>query len=369
VSEQGDEVTRVSTLELFFDLVFVFTITQLTTVLVDHPNARGVLQVVLMLGVIWWMYGGYAWLTNAVAPDRASRRLLLLGGMAAYLVLALSITDAFTSTGLTFGLAYMAVLLIHAGLFTRTSSQATVRALFGLAPFNFLLGVLVLIGGIAGGAAQYVLWALAFAFAWSTPAVIRLSDFVVGPAHFVERHGVVVIVAIGESIVAIGLGAAGLTIDIPLVVFVVLGLALSGCLWWAYFGGDEERAERALSAAPPERRPRMALEAFGYWHMPILFGIVAIAATLKKATGHPFDALGSEQAIMLAVGVTVFLLGDAMFRRALAIGRAADRLGAALLAPATIPLGTEVSAFAQLVALVVLLVAALSAEERASAAA
>jgi low temperature requirement protein LtrA len=124
----GEEVVRVSTLELFFDLVFVFTITQLTTVLASRPTTRGVLQVVLMLGVIWWMYAGYAWLTNAVAPDRAPRRLLLLCGMGSYFVLALSIPDAFSGTGLTFGIAYLAVVIVHALLFTRTSSGATLRA-------------------------------------------------------------------------------------------------------------------------------------------------------------------------------------------------------------------------------------------------
>jgi low temperature requirement protein LtrA len=358
----GEEVVRVSTLELFFDLVFVFTITQLTTVLVGRPNVRGVLQVALMLGVIWWMYGGYAWLTNAVAPDRASRRLLLLGGMAAYLVLALSIPEAFSGTGLTFGLAYLAIVLVHAGLYTRTSSGATLRALIGLAPFNLVSALLVLAGGIAGGTAQYVLWAIGFVLEWITPWLIDLAGFEVGPAHFVERHGLVVIIAIGESIVAIGLGASGLTIDLSLVIFAVVGLALSTCLWWAYFGGDEELAERALAAAPSNRRPRLAVDAFGIWHMPILFGIVATASTLKNATGHGFDALGTERALMLTLGVVVFLLGDAMFRRTLRIGRNANRLVAAVLAPATIPLGTEVSAFAQLVALVVLLVAALSVE-------
>jgi low temperature requirement protein LtrA len=362
VTEPRDEGVRVSTLELFFDLVFVFTITQLTSVLVDRPNVRGVLQVVLMLGVIWWMYGGYAWLTNAVSPDRLGRQLFLLGGMAAYLVLALSIPKAFSSTGLTFGLAYLAVVVTHAGLFTRTSEDATLQALFRLAPFNLASALVVIAGGIAGGTAQYLLWGLAFVLEWSTPSLIPLAGFVVGPAHFVERHGLVVIVAIGESIVAIGLGAAGLAIDLPLVAFAVLGLALSACLWWAYFGGDEERAERALASTPQERRSSMAIQAFGYWHMPILFGIVAVAATLKKATGHAFDGLGDEQALMLAVGVSVFMLGDMLFRRSLRIGPSANRLAVALLAPATIPLGTQVSAFAQLAALVVLIAVALATE-------
>jgi low temperature requirement protein LtrA len=355
------EVVRVSTLELFFDLVFVFTITQLTTVLVERPNARGVLQVVLMLGVIWWMYGGYAWLTNAVAPDRLSRRLLLLGGMSAYLVVALAIPDAFSSTGLTFGLAYVAIVSVHAGLFTRTSSQATLRNLFRLEPFNLLAAFVVLAGGIAGGTAQYVLWALAFAIEWSTPRLITTAGFMIGSAHFVERHGLVVIVAIGESIVAIGIASSGLEIDLPLVVFAVLGLALSACLWWIYFG-DSEQTERALATATPERQPRMAVDAFGSWHIPILLGVIAIAATEKEATGHVFDPLDFEPALLLALGLSVFLVGEVLFRRTLGIDRGSLRLAAAVLAPATIPLGTELSAFAQLAALVALLLVMLVTE-------
>ena len=360
------EVVRVSTLELFFDLVFVFTITQLTTVLVARPNARGVLQVVLMLGVIWWMYGGYAWLTNAVAPDRASRRLLLLGGMAAYLVLALAIPQAFTDTGLTFGLAYVAIVAVHAGLFTRTSSEATLRNLLTLAPFNLISAFVVLAGGIAGGTAQYVLWTLAFVFEWFSPRLIGNAGFVIGASHFVERHGLVVIIAIGESIVAIGIASEGLAIDLQLVAFAVLGLALSACLWWVYFG-EEERTERALATTPPDRQSLVAVDAFGVWHLPILLGIVAIAATEKEATGHVFDALDFEPALGLAAGLSIFLIGDVFFRRTLGLGRGGARLAAAALAPAAIPLGTELSAFAELAALVALLVVTLGGEARAAA--
>jgi low temperature requirement protein LtrA len=367
LNRQGNEVVRVSTLELFFDLVFVFTITQLTTVLVARPNARGVLQVVLMLAVIWWMYGGYAWLTNAVAPDRASRRLLLLGGMGAYLVLALAIPDAFSDTGLTFGLAYVAIVAVHAGLFTRTSEEATLRNLMKLAPMNLVSAAVVLVGGIAGGTSQYVLWAIAVALEWSTPRLIPTSGFVIGTSHFVERHGLVVIIAIGESIVAIGIAAQGLAIDLQLVVFALLGLALSACLWWTYFG-DEDQTERALATAPPERQSIVAVDAFGLWHLAILLGIVAIAATEKRATGHVFDALDFEPALGLAVGLSVFLVGDVLFRWTLRLRGGGARLAAALLAPAAIPLGTEVSAFAELTAVVALLAVALGAETIASTA-
>src|SRR3954470_2733706 len=124
-----DRTGRVTTLELFFDLVFVFTITQLTAVLYHAPTLRSLLQVVLMLGVIWWMYGGYAWMTNAVSAHTTNRRLLLLGGMAGYFVLALAIPDAFSSSGLAFGLAYLAVVGVHTTLFSRAASAGVVQAI------------------------------------------------------------------------------------------------------------------------------------------------------------------------------------------------------------------------------------------------
>jgi low temperature requirement protein LtrA/ketosteroid isomerase-like protein len=366
----GQAGVRVSTLELFFDLVFVFTITQLTTVLVDEPTVRGLLQVVLMLGVIWWMYGGYAWLTNAVAPDRTSRRLLLLGGMAAFFVMALSIPHAFDGSGLAFGIAYLAVVVVHAGLFTRASSQSAVRAILGLAPYNIATALLVLAGGIAGGTATYVLWAIAFLCEWLSPRFTAQAGFEVAPGHFVERHGLVVIVAIGESVVAVGIGAAGLPVNLELAGVAVLGLLLSAGLWWTYFGaGDDERAEHALATASPARRPVIALNGFGIWHIPILLGVIATAAGLKKATGHPGDHLHTAQALQLGGGVGLFMVGDIMFRRSLAIGRVRWRATVAILALATVPLGLAVSAVAQLAALVAVMAGALAMERAAGGAA
>jgi low temperature requirement protein LtrA len=354
----------VSTLELFFDLVFVFTITQLSTLLVHETSWRGVLQAVLMLGVIWWMYDGYAWLTNAAPPDRPIRRVFLLAAMAAFLVLALAIPDAFRGSGASFGIAYLAIVLIHAGLFASSGSQRVTRAIFELARFNVLSASLVLAGGIAGGTAQYVLWALGFLAEWVTPLVIRSGGFLIAPAHFVERHGLVVIIAIGESVVAVGIGAGGLPVDLPLVGIAVLGLLLSACLWWAYFGsGDADRAETALGSAPAAERQWLAVSAFGYWHMPILFGVIAMAAALRHAIGHASQDLSTEQALLLGGGAALFLVGDVMYRRTLGLGRGPWRLAAAALALATIPLGHWLSASAQLGALVAVLAGALAAEQ------
>jgi low temperature requirement protein LtrA len=367
VDQPRGQAERVSTLELFFDLVFVFTITQLTAVLSDDPTPRGLLRVVLMLGVIYYMYGGYAWLTNAVAADRAARRLLLLGGMAGYLVLALAIPQAFSEGDAAFGVAYLVVVAVHAGLFTRAGATHTVRAVIRLAPFNLGSALLVLAAVLVEGTPAYLLWAAAFALEWLTPILAATGGFRVAPAHFVERHGLVVIVAIGESIVAIGIGAAGLPVDLALASVAVLGLLLAACLWWAYFGGDDDtRAERALAAVPDDRRGWVAIQAFGYWHLVMLLGIIAMAAGLKDAIGHAFDPLDLAHALMLSGGAALFLAGDLLFRRTLQLGPAALRATAAALALATVPVGLTLSALAQLTTLVLVLAAALTLERRAA---
>src|SRR4029079_12701120 len=173
----GEEVGRVTPLELFFDLVFVFTITQLTAVLYHAPTLRSLVQVMLMLGAIWWMYGGYAWMTNAVSAHTANRRLLLLGGMGGYFVLALAIPRAFTSSGLAFGIAYLVVVGVHTALFTRSSTVGVVQAILRVAPYNLGSALVILAGGALGGAAQYALWSLAVAFEWLTTVIRGHSSF------------------------------------------------------------------------------------------------------------------------------------------------------------------------------------------------
>jgi low temperature requirement protein LtrA len=189
------------------------------------------------------------------------------------------------------------------------------------------------------------------------------SSFVIAPGHFVERHGLVVIVAIGESVVAGGIGAAGLAVDAELMLAVVLGLLLSAGLWWAYFGADDdEQAERALAEAPARRQPWIALEGFGVAHYFLLLGIVLAAAGIKEAIGHAYDPLETADALVLGGGVALFLAADVGFRRVLGLGRSLHRALAALLALATIPLGSELAAVAQLAALVVVLAGALAGE-------
>ena len=320
-----------------------------------------------MLGVIWWMYAGYVWMTNAVSAHTAARRLLLLGGMASFLVLAMAIPHAFAGSGLAFGLAYLVVVTIHAALFTRATAASAARAIFSLAAYNLFSAGLILLGGALGGDAQYALWTAGFLAEWLTPVIRGTRGFVVAPAHFVERHGLVVIVAIGESVVAVALGASHLAVDAPLVAAATLGLALSACLWWLYFGGDDERAERALAALPVAERARAAVRGYGYWHIPLLLGIVAIAAAERTAFEHPFGALTWPRSAMLAGGAALFLAGDVLFRRELRIGPGAVRAAAAAGALATVPLGAAVSPALQVAALVALILAAVTVEGRRGA--
>jgi low temperature requirement protein LtrA len=297
------------------------------------------------------MYDGYAWLTNAIKTQRVRYRLLLMGGMGSFLVVALATPYAFGGRGLAFGLAYLIVVLLHSGMFVQGTSPSEIRAILQLAPFNLIGAVLILAGGAAGGRAQWALWIAAAVLFWAvTPWLTTVEGFLVSPTHFVERHGLVIIIALGESVVVIGLGTAGLPLDAHLVLVVLLALALAAALWWTYFS-DESDVERAMGQAPPRRRNKLALLAFGYWHYGLLLAVVSVAAGLKKAVGAPYDPLDDWIASELAGGVTVFLACDVGFRRTLGIQRGWIRLAAALLCVPTIPLGSEIASVTQVGAL------------------
>jgi low temperature requirement protein LtrA len=346
-----ERTARVSSVELFFDLVFVFTITQLTGVLATGKDFTSTAQVVLLLALIWWMYDGYAWLTNAIETERIRYRLLLMGGMGAFLVIALAAQDAFGGRGLTFGLAYVSVALLHACTFVRGISLSEIRAILKLAQFNLAGAGLVLAGGALGGTVQWATWTSAALLLWVvTPWLTTVEGFLVSATHFVERHGLVVIVALGESVVVIGVGATALQLDADLVLVALLALALSALLWWTYFI-DEGQVERAMTEAPPRRRNDLAFVAFGYWHYGLLLGVVSVAAGLKTSVGAPYDPLDVWIASELACGVALFLVCDVGFRRTLGIGRGGSRLAAALVSAATLPLGIEIAAAAQVGAL------------------
>ncbi|MEV6243327.1 low temperature requirement protein A [Lentzea sp. NPDC051838] len=356
---------RVSTLELFFDLVFVFTITQLTSTLADDTSPLGFGQVVIMLFVILWMYFGYVWLTNSVPPHTTLRRLLLMAGMGGFLVIALAIPNAFDEAGVAFGIGYLIVNLVHSGLFISAGGPGSAAAMARLAPFNLGSAGLVFVGGFLPSTWRAAAWTAAVVLMIVSPYVNRRQgEFRIRSAHFVERHGLVVIVALGESIIAIGIGAAGLPLNLQLVVAALLGLALVYQLWWCYFGAEQDlRAEHSMAAMTPSDRARAALSAFGWAHAPILLGIVVVAVGVKKTIGHATDHLYLSGALALGGGAAIFLAGQIFFRYRLKIGSNKWRIIAALAALATVPVGLWV-AIAQLAALVVVFGVLLAADDK-----
>lgn len=354
----------VTTLELFFDLVFVFTITQLTATLGHEPGWAGVGQVVLLLVLMWWMYGGYAWLTNAAPPVTPIRRAFLLLGMVGNFMMALAIPHAFTTDRLVFATGYLVVLAVHTTMYLTQASRVSTGMVVRLAMFNGLAGVLVLVGALLQGNAVWICWVAAVLVETvlpplATATVLRGIDtgsaFTLRPAHFVERHGLMLIIVLGESVLAIGVGVSSGTerIGTAQIGFAAVSLTLAAALFWAYFGtGEDHAAELALEAAPEERQQPIGLASFGYAFAVMLLGIVFAASGLHHALEHPTHHLDLAWAAQLAAGTAGFWVGLALFR--LAIGRrdVAVRLIGGVLLAAAVPVGTAVSGLVELVVLV-----------------
>jgi len=357
----GEHVTA---LELFFDLVFVFTITQLTSLLAKDPSLTGFLQMLLIFGNVWWMYGGYAWLTNAVPPRELGVRLLLLVGMGGFLVVALAIPTAFGAGGLAFGLGYLVVTLVHTGVFLRTSQQSVLKAMTGLGPFNLVTAGLLVVAGLTNGNARWLLFGAGFVLHWLTPLFTRTGGFRIRSGHFVERHGLILLIAIGESVVAVGIGLGTIALPAGRIATALLGLALAAGLWWLYFNGEEERAERALDGAAFERRAWMSLNAFGYVFLLVLGGIVLVAAGMKLAVVSYNEPSTLATAVLLAAGVAAYAIGLVLFRLVLDCGRLVFRLLIAILALPTIWLGVGIAPAAQVSALVLIIIAGIAADSR-----
>jgi low temperature requirement protein LtrA len=350
-----DREVRVSTLELFFDLVFVFTLTQLTGLLAADPSWVGLVKVVLLLSVIWWIYDGYVWLTNAVALDVLGHRILLLGGMAGFLVMALAIPTTFDDGGVAFGLGYLAVVALHGWLYIRATSASEAEAIRGIVPYNVAAALMLVAAGIVKGDVQWALIAAPAVLLWLVPHLVTMEGFQVSASHFVERHGLVVIVALGESIVVLGVGAGGAEVGLELGLIAVLALALNASLWWTYFS-HEEAVDEAMLATPPAERPRLALF-IGYVHFFLLLGVILVAAGLKKAIPDPLAGFGWETALIIPVGAAMFVAADTAGLRVLGIDFSRRRLGAVVALLAAIPIGL-LSASVQVAAIAVIMATA-----------
>ncbi len=333
----------VTPLELFFDLVFVFALTQVTGFMSDDPTWAGVGKGMLILGALWWAWGAYAWLTNEIDPNEGSARLAVFGSMAALFVAALAVPHAFDSDAVLFGLAYFAVRVMHIVLFAEATPHVDVRqAAFRLARTAIPGPALLIVAGFLDGGAQIALWILALAIDYSGPYVFGVRGFSVSADHFAERYGLIVIIALGESIVAIGIGAAGIELAPTVVIAAILGVVLACALWWAYFDIVAVVARRKLLEARGHERARLARDSYSYLHLPMFAGIVLIALGAKKVLAHVDEPLASVPAFALCGGVALYLLShDAIRFRSVRSVNPRRCLAAAACA-ALIPVATEV---------------------------
>ena len=353
----------VTPLELFFDLVFVFALTQVTGLMSDDPTWAGIGRGMLVLAAVWWTWGAYAWLTNEIDPDEGSSRLAVLGAMAALFVAGLAVPGAFGDDGVLFGVAYFAVRVMHIVLFAEATPHVDVRqAAFRLARTAIPGPALLVVAGFLDGGAQIAVWILALAIDYAGPYVFGVRGFTVSAGHFAERYGLIVIIALGESIVAIGIGAEGIELGPSVVLAALLGVALAASLWWVYFDVVALVARRKLMEARGHERARLARDAFSYLHLPMFAGIVLVALGAKKVLEHLDTPLETVPAVALCGGVAIYLLAhDAIrLRNVGTVNR--RRLVAALASLALIPVATRVDGLVAL-ALVAAVCATLIAYE------
>jgi low temperature requirement protein LtrA len=277
--------------------------------------------------------------------------------------MALAIPTAFTGGGMVFGIGFMAVILIHSGLFVSAQWGSSMAGLGRLGLLNVVGASIILVAGLLSEPAVYVAWAAAFGLAVVTSFVAAPRGFRLEASHFVERHGLLLIIVLGESIVAISVGAAGLALDASLLVAACLALIIASCLWWLYFSGDDEHAEEAILAATPARQIRIALNAYFYAQIPMVLGIVGFAAGVKSAIGHAFEPLELNAALALGLGVGLYLAGDVLLRLSIGWGHAWVRSFAAIAAVATLFIGVAFSSVVQLLALLAILLTVIVARE------
>jgi low temperature requirement protein LtrA len=372
--ERLREASSATTLELFFDLVFVFALTQITALMAEEPTGTGLLRGTLLIGVVWWCWVGYSWISNVVKADEGLARVTLLGAMAAMFLVALAIPEAFKDLpgGLhgptVFAFSYLVLRTAHLGLFWVISRDdpGLRRQVGRFAPTMVGGTALLLLAADTSGTAQLLLWAAALVADYGGTAVIGARGWRLNSArHFAERHGLIVIVALGESIVAIGVGVTHLAISWPIVIAAILGLAVSASLWWAYFDTAALLGEHALTTAQGQDRVSMARAAFTYLHLPMMVGIVMLALGLKKVltyvgdTKHHTlsDPLYGAPLWAMYGGTAVYLLAHVGFAWRCYRSFKLYRLTAAVLLVALVPLVANLPALASLGVLTALLIA------------
>lgn len=351
------EGERVTPLELFLDLVFVLAITQCTALMAHHPTWAGLAQGLLVLGVLWWAWVGYAWLTSVIDPEQGATRLVIFAAMAAMLIASLCVPEAFGNLSLAFALAIGVFRSLQIALFVLASpDDPDLRhSVLGLAVSTAIGCGILAAASLFDGLAQAGIWVLALALDMGGPYFFGTEGWRLVPGHFAERHGLIVLIALGESIVAIGTGAAG-ELDLGIGVAAVLGVGIAAGLWWIYFDIVALVSARRLIDAPVGRiQNALARDSYSYIHLLLVAGIVLSAYGLKTALADTGEHLHDVQAFALLGGTAVYLLGLVSFRLRHVQTLNRHRFGLAIVLLALFPLATRVPALVSVAFVFVLL--------------
>jgi low temperature requirement protein LtrA len=354
---------RVTPLELFFDLIFVFAITQVTALVVDDPTWAGLAKGLVVLGVLWWAWAAYAWLTNTINPEEGAVRIAMFAAMGAMLIASLAVPDVFGDDALLFACAYAFVRIAHlvlyaiAGRGDRDLLTAIARLGVGTA-----IGVtLLFVAAGLDGRLQVAAWALALVLDLLGAYVGGGRGWRLSAGHFAERHALIVIIALGESIIALGVGASH-TLGAGELLAALLGLAVAGTLWWAYFDVVSIVAERRLHELRGNAQLAMARDSYSYLHLPMIAGIILFAVGVKKTLGDVGEPLTLVPAVTLCGGIALYLVAHILFRLRNVGSLNRHRLVVTAVLLALIPLALEIAALITL-GLVALLCVALIAYE------
>jgi low temperature requirement protein LtrA len=357
---------RVMPLELFFDLVFVLALTQCTTLMSHNPTWEGLGQGMLVLGLLWWSWTAYAWLTSLLDPEEGAVRLVLFATTASFLIAAICVQDAFGHLALEFAVAYGAVRAAHIWLFLIASRDdpGLRRSTLGIAAGTAVGVALLIAGSFLDPGAQAAVWGLALLLDVGEPYLFGSEGWHLVPGHFAERHGLIIIIALGESIVAIGVGAGG-TLTWGIAGAAVAGIAVLAAMWWMYFDVVALVSARRLAAAPEGRiQNELARDSYSYIHFLMVAGIILAALGLKKTLGNVDGALEIVPAFALVGGVGIYLLGLVAFRYRHVKTINLRRLGLAAVLFALLPAATELPALAILALVAALCWAVVGVETR-----
>jgi low temperature requirement protein LtrA len=347
-SIEDDE--RVTPLELFFDLVFVFALTQVTGFLAANETWEGLLRGALLFAALWWAWATYAWLTNTLDPEEGAVRLAVFATTGAMLIVALATPSAFGDEALVFGIAYFIVRLLHLVLYAIASRDDPElhAAVLRFAPSAVVGPSLLVIASFFDGPVEIGLWVAALSIDFLGALIGRGRGWRLSPAHFVERHGLIIIIALGESIVAIGVGAAGLPLDASRIAAALLGMVIAATLWWSYFDWVIFVSQARLTDATGTERAALARDLYTYLHMPMVFGIVLFALGLKVTLGHVDEPLGTIPAIGLCGGLALYMAAHVALRLRIGGGLGHGRPTALVALLILIPVATIVPALVAL---------------------